>query len=97
MNFYLSAVDDRMRKPADAPSIGLILCKTRSKVIAEYALRHLQRPVGVARYVTTLPEKLPRELTGKLPSIKQIEAQLSADRKRRPRKTRRRRGNRAKA
>ena len=59
MNFYLSAVDDRLRKPGDAPSIGLILCKTSSKIVAEYALRHLQRPVGVARYVTRLTEKLP--------------------------------------
>lgn len=78
MNFYLSAVDDRMRKPGDAPSIGLILCKTHSKIIAEYALRHLQRPVGVARYVTRLTEKLPRELADKLPTIEQIETELSA-------------------
>ena len=77
MNFYLSAVDDQRRTPDDAPSIGLILCKTRSKVIAEYALRHLQRPVGVARYVTKLTERLPRELAGKLPSVRQIEAELT--------------------
>ncbi len=77
MNFYLSAVDDQMCKEHDAPSIGLILCKTRSKVIAEYALRHLARPVGVARYETTLTETLPGKLAKQLPSIKQIEAQLS--------------------
>jgi predicted nuclease of restriction endonuclease-like (RecB) superfamily len=77
MNFYLSAVDDRLRHADDGPSIGLILCKTRSKVIAEYALRHLQRPVGVARYITKLTEKLPSELAGKLPSIKEIEAELA--------------------
>lgn len=77
MNFYLSAVDDQMRKEHDAPSIGLILCKTRSKVIAEYALRHLARPVGVARYETKLTETLPSKLAKQLPSIKQIEAQLS--------------------
>lgn len=77
MNFYLSAVDDRMRQHGDGPSIGLILCRTRSRVIAEYALRHLRRPVGVARYVTKLTETLPSELAGKLPTIKQIEAELA--------------------
>jgi predicted nuclease of restriction endonuclease-like (RecB) superfamily len=78
MNFYLSAVDDQMHKPGDAPSIGLILCKTRSKVIAEYALRHLQRPVGVARYVAKLIGTLPGELAGKLPTVQQLEAELAA-------------------
>jgi predicted nuclease of restriction endonuclease-like (RecB) superfamily len=77
MNFYLSAVDDRFRKPGDVASIGLILCKTSSKVIAEYALRHVHRPVGVARYVTRLTEKLPQELASKLPTISQIKAGLS--------------------
>jgi len=77
MNFQLSAVDDLMRKPDDAPSIGLILCRTRSKIIAEYALRHLQRPVGVAGYLTKLTAKLPKELAGNLPTVKQIEQELS--------------------
>ena len=77
MNFYLSAVDDQKRHAGDAPSIGLILCKMRSKVIAEYALRYLQRPVGVARYVTKLTEHLPRDLAGKLPTVKEIEAELT--------------------
>jgi hypothetical protein len=77
MNFYLSAVDDQMRKQYDAPSTGLILCKTRDKVIAEYALRHVARPAGVARYETKLTETLPSKLAKQLPSIKQIEVQLS--------------------
>lgn len=76
MNFYLSAVDDLLRHPDDKPSIGLILCKTRSKVIAEYALRDLVKPVGVARYVTKLTESLPKPLRGSLPTVKQIEAEL---------------------
>jgi predicted nuclease of restriction endonuclease-like (RecB) superfamily len=59
MNFYLSAVDDRLRHPDDKPSIGLILCKTRNKIIAEYALRDMAKPVGIARYVTRLIEELP--------------------------------------
>lgn len=84
LNFYLSAVDDLMRKPGDAPSIGLILCKTRSKVIAEYALRHLDRPVGVAQYITELTEKLPKELAGRLPTVQQIEAELSAPSSKKP-------------
>lgn len=79
MNFYLSAVDDQMRHADDKPSIGLILCKTRKKTIAEYALRDLAKPVGVARYVTRLVESLPRQLAGSLPSVKQIEAELAAE------------------
>ena len=64
MNFYLSTVDEQMRHPDDKPSIGLILCKTRKKTIAEYALRDLAKPVGIARYFTRLVESLPRELAG---------------------------------
>jgi len=79
MNFYLSAVDDQMRHAADKPSIGLILCKTRKKTIAEYALRDLAKPVGVARYVTKLVESLPKRLAGSLPSVKQIEAELATE------------------
>ena len=78
MNFQLSAVDDLMRKAGDAPSIGLILCRTRSKIVAEYALRHMQRPVGVASYLTKLTAHLPKELAGNLPTVKQIERELSA-------------------
>ena len=59
MNFYLSAVDDQLRHADDKLSIGLILCKTRSKVIAEYALRNLTTPVGVTRYTTNLLNSLP--------------------------------------
>jgi hypothetical protein len=77
MNFYLSAVDDQMRHADDKPSIGLILCKTRKKTIAEYALRDLAKLVGVARYVAKLVASLPKELAGSLPSIEQIEAELA--------------------
>ena len=72
MNFYLSVVDDRLRHPDDRPSIGLILCRTRSRVIAEYALRDLGKPVGVSRYVTRLVPELPEELRGALPSPGQL-------------------------
>jgi len=76
MNFYLSAVDDLLRHPDDKPSIGLILCKTRNTIVAEYALRDLAKPVGVARYVTRLVEKLPARLKGALPAPRDIEAEL---------------------
>ncbi len=77
INFYLSAVDDLMRHPDDQPSIGIILCKTRNKVIAEYALRDVKKPVGVSSYVTRLVEKLPQKFAGVLPSVKDIEKEFS--------------------
>ncbi len=76
MNFYLSAVDDLLRHPDDKPSIGLILCKSRKRTVAEYALRDLAKPVGVARYVTKLVASLPADLQGSLPTIEQLEAEL---------------------
>jgi predicted nuclease of restriction endonuclease-like (RecB) superfamily len=82
MNFYLSAVDDLLRHPDDKPSIGLILCKTRNQIVAEYALRDLAKPVGVARYITRLVEKLPANLQGVLPAPRDIEAELGKTKKR---------------
>ena len=67
MNFYLSAVDDRMRHPADQPSIGLILCKERNRLVVEYALRDTTKPMGVATY-----RILPRRLKGELPTATEI-------------------------
>jgi predicted nuclease of restriction endonuclease-like (RecB) superfamily len=78
MNFYLSAVDDQLRHADDKLSIGLILCKTRSKVVAEHALRNLATPVGVARFTTRLVESLPAELEDSLPSPRAIEAELES-------------------
>ena len=78
MNFYLSAVDDLLRHPEDMPSIGLILCKSRNRIIAEYALRDMHRPMGVSEYQITA--SLPEHLKGSLPSIEELEAELgSAD------------------
>jgi len=74
MNFYLAAVDDLMRHAEDRPTIGLILCKERNRIIAEYALRHTSTPMGVAEF--RLMEKLPDQLEGTLPSIEEIEAEL---------------------
>lgn len=64
MNFYLSAVDDQLRRPDDNPSIGIILCKDRNQLIVEYALRDTSKPMGVAQYQLTaaLPDQLRQEL-----------------------------------
>ena len=78
MNFYLSAVDDVLRCQDDAPSLGLILCKSKNRIVVEYALRDFRKPIGVASYELQLVESLPRELRGKLPTAKQIEAELNA-------------------
>lgn len=72
MNFYLSAVDDRYRQPADQPSIGLNLCREKNRVLAEYALRDIQKPIGISDYVTRLVDKLPKPLKGSVPSIREI-------------------------
>jgi hypothetical protein len=75
MNFYLSAVDDLLRHPTDAPSLGLILCKTRERVTVEYALRNSATPIGVAEFRIT--DALPSEMIDSLPTVQQIEAELS--------------------
>lgn len=76
MNFYLNVVDDQMRHEQDAPTIGLILCKTQDSVTAEYALRGVNKPLGIASY--QLAESLPTELKGQLPSVQELEAELAA-------------------
>lgn len=77
MNLYLNLVDDTMRHPADAPSIKLILCQDRKKVLAEYALRGLDKPIGISEYELT--RALPTELASALPTIAEIEAELTED------------------
>lgn len=76
MNFYLSVIDDKMRHPDDKPSIGLLLCKGKNKVVAEYALRDINKPIGISQYEAKIIESLPDELKGSLPSIEQIEQEL---------------------
>ena len=75
MNFYLSAVDDLLRKEGDNPTIGIILCKSKNKVIVEYALRNTKRPMGVSTY--KLQEALPKSLQGKLPSAYELSKELN--------------------
>jgi len=75
MNFYLSAVDDLLRHPDDQPSIGIIICQSKNKIIAEYALRDLSKPIGVSEYKLT--RSLPREFKSSLPRIEDLEKELS--------------------
>lgn len=70
MNFYLSAVDDLLRHPADAPTIGLILCKGRNAVIVEYALRDSAKPLGVAAY--RVSPQLPEQFEADLPTADEL-------------------------
>lgn len=76
LNFYLSAVDDLLRHPDDKPTIGLLLCREKKRLIVEYALRDLNKPIGVAHWETQLVRKLPKELKGSLPSIEELEQEL---------------------
>lgn len=77
MNFYLSAVDDLVKHEDDKPSIGLILCKSKNNILAEYTLRDMTKPIGLAEY--RLQDALPENLKSALPSIEEIEAELSKD------------------
>ena len=74
LGFYMSAVDAQIKHPDDAPTIGLLLCKSQNRVVAEYALRDIQKPIGVAEY--QLVASLPETLQTNLPSIEQIEREL---------------------
>ena len=76
MNFYLNLVDDTLRHADDQPSIGLILCQEKDGLVAEYALRGLDKPIGVSQYELT--RALPPSLSSSLPTIEEIEAELSA-------------------
>lgn len=78
MNFYLSAVDDILRRPQDEPSIGIVLCKGKNRIIAEYALRGINKPMGIAEY--QLSKALPEDLKGSLPTIEELEAALEGAR-----------------
>jgi len=75
MNFYLSAVDDMLKNEHDNPTIGIILCKTKKKLIAEYALRKMDAPIGVSGYRFT--REMPAELGKSLPSAEELERRLA--------------------
>ena len=77
LNFYLAAVDAQIKAPDDKPTIGLLLCKTKKRLVAEYALSGINKPIGVAEY--QLVRALPEPLDTNLPSIEEIEAELSRE------------------
>lgn len=76
LNFYLSAADDLLRQPQDNPTIGILLCRGKNRVVVEYALRDVHKPIGVAEY--RLAKALPESLKGSLPTVEQLEAELIA-------------------
>jgi len=79
LNMYLSAVDDLLRHPDDKPTIGMLLCRSKNKLVAEYALRGFQKPIGVADWETQLVKQLPKELHGSLPTVEELESELTRE------------------
>ena len=77
LNFYLSVIDDKLKHKDDKPSIGLILCKSKNKVIAEYALEGIEKPIGVSNYKFT--KQLTDQLKETLPTVEKLEEELSKD------------------
>lgn len=76
LNFYLTAVDRQVKAPDDKPTIGLLLCKTKKRTVAEYALSGIDKPIGVAEY--QLVRALPEPLVTSLPTVEELESELSA-------------------
>lgn len=76
LNFYLAAVDAQIKAPDDNPTIGLLLCKTKNHLVAEYALSGMAKPMGVAEY--QLLRALPEPLDTSLPTVEELEEELNA-------------------
>lgn len=76
LNFYLKAVDEQLRQENDNSSIGILLCKNKDKLVVEYALSDIRKPIGVSEYQLT--KSLPDDLKSNLPSIEEIETELTA-------------------
>ena len=74
LNFYLSAVDAILKKEQDAPSVGLLLCKSKNDLVAEYSLKDMSKPIGVSAYQIT--NNLPKELENQLPSVEDIQNRI---------------------
>jgi len=77
LNFYLSAVDDILKHTLDNPTIGIMMCKTKDKLTADYALKDINKPIGVSEY--RLSDFIPTELTEALPSVEAIEERVNLD------------------
>lgn len=76
LNFYLSAVDGILKKDADNPSIGLLLCKSKNDLVAEYSLKDMSKPIGVSEYKIT--STLPEELEQQLPSVEDLQKRIQS-------------------
>ncbi len=74
LNFYCNVVNDRLKHPADQPTIGLILCQTQDRLLAEYSFAGIDKPIGISTYELT--RALPQGLQSALPTVEQIEAEL---------------------
>ena len=74
LNFYLSAVDDIVKTEEDNPSIGILLCKEKNKVKAEYALKDINKPIGISEY--ELIKAIPENLKSNLPTVEEIEREI---------------------
>lgn len=89
LNFYCSVVNDRLKHPTDQPTIGLILCQSRDRLLAEYSFAGIDKPIGISTYQLT--RALPKEFKSSLPSVEEIEAELSGvlgdEKKKKPRRT----------
>jgi predicted nuclease of restriction endonuclease-like (RecB) superfamily len=75
LNFYLNLVDDFVKTPQDNQTIGLLLCKSRDKFVAEYSLKGIEKPIGVSEYQLT--KAIPEKFKPSLPSVQEIEAELN--------------------
>ena len=75
LNFYVTVVDEKIKSDEDKPTLGLLLCKQQHRVVAEYALRGMTQPIGIAEYKLQLPDDVAKYL----PTIAQIEAELLGD------------------
>lgn len=74
LNFYLSAVDGMLKKDTDNPSIGLLLCKNKNNLVAEYALKDMSKPMGVSQYEIT--KNLPKEYEKQLPTVEDLQNRI---------------------
>ena len=75
LNFYLSAVDSQIKKPYYNPTIGILLCKKKDKIEPEYALRDINKPMGISEY--NLTQAIPEHIKTQLPSIEELEQELN--------------------
>ncbi len=75
---YMAAIDDLIATDGDQPTLGLLLCKSKDNVVAEYALRSMSAPIGVAEWTRAITTSLPSDLTSSLPSIEELESELAA-------------------